>query len=174
MDASLCPNMFNFTVKLIKVFLHFCITICAMSLSRPLKIILGVIAFIFVAIQFIPVNRNNPPVKQEINWDSPQTKALAERACGDCHSNNTKWPAYSYVAPVSLFIQHEINEGRQKINFSEWGARRISRDLGNEIEENVKNGSMPTPQYLLLHPEARLTDAEKAQLIEGLKKSIER
>ena len=140
-----------------------------MKIGLILKIaggIVGVAVLGFVLIQFIPVDRSNPPVVQEPNWDSPQTKALMERACFDCHSNQTKWPAYSYVAPVSLLVAHHVEEGRHEFNLSDWG-RNPSE--GEEMIEQIQKGEMPMSSYLLLHPEARLTDAEKDLLVAGIK-----
>src|SRR6478735_10619944 len=75
-----------------------------------------------VAIQFVPYGHahTNPPVRLEPAWDSPQTRELAARACFDCHSNLTKWPWYSNVAPVSWLIQRDVDGGRAALNFSEW------------------------------------------------------
>lgn len=128
-----------------------------------LIVILAVVGF--VAIQFFPVDRTNPPVTREIAWDSPETRALAERACFDCHSNETKWPFYAYIAPMSLVVANDVTEGRDRLNFSEWD--RPNEDFG-EISEVVTRGEMPLAQYLLLHPEARLTEVEKQQLLDGL------
>ncbi len=125
---------------------------------------------LLVLIQFIPVNRTNPPVTQEIAWDSPATRGLAERACFDCHSNETKWPAYANFAPPSLLLSDHVSEGRESMNFSEWNNYHVEYD---EIEEHVTRGSMPPWDYLLMHPEARLTDAEKQQLLDGLARTIE-
>jgi hypothetical protein len=128
-----------------------------------LIVILAVVGF--VAIQFFPVDRTNPPVTREIAWDTPETRALAERACFDCHSNETKWPFYAYIAPMSLVVANDVTEGRDRLNFSEWD--RPNEDFG-EISEVVTRGEMPLAQYLLLHPEARLTEVEKQQLLDGL------
>ena len=128
-----------------------------------LIVILAVVGF--VAIQFFPVDRTNPPVTREIAWDSPETRALAERACFDCHSNETKWPFYAYIAPMSLVVANDVTEGRDRLNFSEWD--RPNEDFG-EISKVVTGGEMPLAQYLLLHPEARLTEVEKQQLLDGL------
>lgn len=146
-------------------------------------VIIGVIALI--GIQFVPVQRTNPPVVSEPKWDSPETRALAERACFDCHSNQTKWPWYSYVAPTSWLVTDHVQEGRAKLNFSEWGmARGGEGEEGeegeeggeqgegaepDEIAEEVEKGEMPIPSYLLIHPEARLTPAETQAFIAGLK-----
>jgi uncharacterized membrane protein YgcG len=161
-------------------------------LKPILKIVAG-LAFLgvigFIVIQFVPVNETNPPVVSEPKWDSPQTKALVERACYDCHSNETKWTWYSKVAPVSWYVTHDVNEGRAALNFSEWGVNKGEggegregggseegegregggREGADEIPEVISKGKMPPGQYLLMHPEARLTDTEINALITGLK-----
>ena len=119
----------------------------------------------FIAIQLVPVSRTNPPVVSEPNWDSSQTKALAQRACFDCHSNETKWPAYAYVAPVSWLVAHDVNEGRAKLNFSDWAN---NPEEGEEMLEAIQKGEMPMPIYLPLHPEANLTATEQQQLLAGI------
>ena len=83
----------------------------------------------------------NPPVLGEPVWDSPETAVLVERACADCHSNKIVWPWYTYAPPVSLLIAHDVQEGRQKPNFSEWlpGRKQKSRKIG----EVVREGEMP-------------------------------
>ncbi len=129
---------------------------------------IAVIGFIgFLVIQFLPIRlRTNPPVVQEPAWDNPETRALMERACYDCHSNETKWPAYAYVAPVSWLIVGEVNHGRHELNFSRWGTGE------NEIDEAVElifENEMPPRQYLLLHPEAQLNEAEVEQLVAGIR-----
>jgi hypothetical protein len=137
-------------------------------------VFLGLIGFI--AIQFVPVDRSNPPVVGEPRWNSPQTRALAERACYDCHSNETKWPWYTNIAPVSWLAAHDVEEGRAALNFSEWGVSRGEESEGaapDEIVEEVEEGKMPLPKYLLLHPEARLTAMELQALINGLKATFD-
>ncbi len=123
----------------------------------------------FVVLQLVPYGRNhsNPPVQSEPNWDSPETRALAERACFDCHSNETKWPWYSNVAPISWLVQHDVEEGRQELNFSEWGTNGEGEE-GDEMAEAIWEGEMPMKVFLITHPEARLTDAELDQLAQGL------
>ena len=124
---------------------------------------------LFLVIQLVPYGRNhtNPPVVSEPNWDSAQTRALAERACFDCHSNETTWPWYSNVAPVSWLTQIDTDEGRSTLNFSEWGTHPRS-ERGGELGESIAEGQMPPAIYLVTHPEARLTQAEKSALIQGL------
>lgn len=128
---------------------------------------------LFVALQLVPVSRTNPPVVTPMQWNSEETKALAERACMDCHSNQTVWPWYSYVSPASIVVAHHVEDGRGKLNFDELNAMRKSVDrMAEEIEEVVMEGEMPMSQYLPLHPTARLTDSEKRTLIDGLRLSM--
>ena len=117
-------------------------------------------------IQLVPYGRDhtNPPVMAEPAWDSPATRQLAVRACYDCHSNETAWPWYTNVAPISWLVQRDVDEGREELNYSEWG---IGQE-GDESAETVQDGSMPPWFYLPLHPAARLSAAEKQALVQGL------
>jgi mono/diheme cytochrome c family protein len=119
-----------------------------------------------LATQLVPYGRDheNPPVVAEPSWDSAQTRELAVRACFDCHSNETVWPWYSNVAPLSWLVQRDVEEGREEINLSEWNRPQE----GEESAETVGDRSMPPRSYLLTHPDARLTDAELAALADGL------
>jgi mono/diheme cytochrome c family protein len=137
------------------------------SILKLLSIAAGAALVLLLVIQLVPYGKThqNPPVVQEPNWDTPQTRALAKRACYDCHSNETVWPWYSSVAPVSWLVQHDTEEGREKLNFSEWGIREQEAE---EAAETVEEGKMPIPIYLVTHPEARLTSEEKSLLIQGL------
>ncbi|MDI3339830.1 MAG: heme-binding domain-containing protein [Sphaerobacter sp.] len=130
---------------------------------------LGTLAVLLVAIQFVPYGRDhrNPPVTQEPAWDSAQTRELARRACFDCHSNETRWPWYTNVAPVSWLVQRDVEEGRAKLNFSAWD-RPEAREEAGESAKTVREGEMPPWYYLPLHPEARLSPEEQAALIRGL------
>jgi mono/diheme cytochrome c family protein len=122
-----------------------------------------------IGIQLVPYGRNhtNPPVVSEPNWDSPETRELAVRACFACHSNESVWPWYSNVAPVSWLVQRDVNEGRETLNFSEWGSGGEGEE-GGEMAETIREGEMPPAVFLITHPEARLTDAELQQLTQGL------
>jgi mono/diheme cytochrome c family protein len=118
----------------------------------------------FGVIQLVPYGRahENPPVAAEPQWDSIQTHELFNRACADCHSNRTTWPWYSNIAPLSWLIQHDVNEGRSEFNASELNSR------GDHAARIVQEGEMPPIQYLPLHPDARLSASERAQLAQGL------
>jgi hypothetical protein len=92
---------------------------------------------------------------------------VLERSCYDCHSNETQWPWYSQVAPVSWLVHHDVVEGREHLNFSEWN--QLSPDKRDhkleEIEELVSEGDMPLAYYLPLHPAARLSEADKQAVV---------
>jgi hypothetical protein len=145
-------------------------------MSEPKKrrflkpLILGALALAAVA-QVVPYGRShtNPPVTGEPPWDSPATRELAKRACFDCHSNETAWPWYSHVAPISWLVQRDVDEGRRKLNFSQWDKPQKEAD---EAAKAVREGEMPLWIYLPTHPEARLTDAEKQALINGLEATV--
>ena len=146
----------------------------AMEKTMKKKIIIWFvigIVLLGLLIQLIPLpgRGNNPPVVAKPKWDSPQTAALVKRACYDCHSNETVWPWYSYVAPVSWLVYHDTMEGRSRLNFSEWN--RPQRGAGEMIEA-IQSGRMPPAVYLPMHPSAQLTSAEKQQLINGLTNSL--
>ncbi len=130
------------------------------------------IVILFAAVQLAPYGRNhtNPPVQTEPQWDSPQTRELAVRACFDCHSNQTVWPWYSNIAPLSWLIQEDVDQGRRALNFSQWnsGEREGTRDMARTIQR----GEMPPAYYVLLHPSAKLSPQETQALITGLNSSL--
>jgi mono/diheme cytochrome c family protein len=125
----------------------------------------------FVAIQFVPYGRDhaNPPVAAEPTWDSPQTRELARQACFDCHSNETEWPAYSAVAPVSWLVQRDVVHGRAALNFSEW---QKPQEEAGEAAEEVLEGEMPLRIYQLMHAHARLSAADRERLARGLERTL--
>lgn len=137
-----------------------------MSLRRLVlgAFLVGVLGFL--AIQLVPYGRDhtNPPVTAEPKWDSPATRAYAVTACFDCHSNQTVWPWYSNVAPMSWLIQHDVDEGRAALNWSTWGLHQGE----GEAAEAVQEGNMPPFVYLILHPGANLAQADKDAFIRGL------
>jgi hypothetical protein len=124
-----------------------------------------------VLIQFIPYGRKhtNPPATKEPTWNSSPTRTLIRRACFDCHSNETIWPWYSYVAPVSWLVQNDVDGGRQHLNFSEWD--RTQRHAA-DVAAQVKQADMPPWFYLPMHSSAKLTPAEKEALIDGAEKTL--
>ena len=132
-----------------------------------IRVAIGIV-ILAILIQLIPYghSHSNPPVNVEPHWDRPETRALAQRACFDCHSNQTVWPWYSNFAPVSWLIYHDVTEGREHINFSDWN--RSAHQHVDEFQEVFDENSMPPASYLLLHPTARLSPAERQKLIDGL------
>jgi hypothetical protein len=124
-----------------------------------------------VLIQLVPFGHShtNPPVTKEPDWNSPDTRALVHRACFDCHSNETIWPWYAHVAPMSWLLQRDVNEGRSHLNFTEWDHRQKH---AKDVAAEVKQGDMPPWFYLPMHPLARLTEAEKQALIDGAEKTL--
>ena len=136
---------------------------------------LAVIA-VALAIQAVPYGRNhaNPPLVREPAWDSPATRDLAKRACFDCHSNETGWPWYANIAPISWLVAHDVFEGRSELNFSDWrdGAREGER--AQQIRKEIDSGAMPPIQYRQAHPEARLDPDARRRLSEGLSATASR
>lgn len=118
-------------------------------------------AVLLAGIQLVPVDRDQPPVTAEIKAP-PEVRAILKTACYDCHSNETVWPWYSYIAPLSWRIADHVDHGRGNLNFSEWGLLPADEreKLRNEIWEEVERGDMPLSDYLRMHPEARLSQEE--------------
>ncbi|MFQ5544235.1 MAG: heme-binding domain-containing protein, partial [Nitrospiria bacterium] len=116
----------------------------------------------FILIQIIPVSRNNPLIEQDVTAPK-EVKNILRRSCYDCHSNETKWPWYSYIAPVSWLIAYDIYEARDELNFSTWQKYRSKekRKIRKDIWDEVEDGDMPLVSYLLMHPNARLSREEK-------------
>lgn len=139
------------------------------SLRRVGKWVAVGVPIFLLLIQLIPYGRDhtNPPVLAEPQWDSPQTRTLAMQSCFACHSNETAWPWYSNVAPVSWLVQNHVDDGRRALNFSAWNAAQPPR-RAREAAEAVQDGSMPPWDFLLLHPGARLSATEKQELVAGL------
>ena len=138
-----------------------------MRRSRSLLLGLGVPVLFFLAIQLVPYGRNHarPPAGRRVVWDSPRTEELARRSCFDCHSNETRWPWYVKVAPVSWFVATDVKRARKAVNFSEWSVqagRTANTAMGTLAAAcaGVTAGHMPPALYRLMHPEARLSEEE--------------
>ena len=134
---------------------------------RVIRWLLASVVVVLIAIQFVPYGRNhtNPPVTAEPRWDNPRTRALAVRACFDCHSNETVWRWYSHVAPMSWLVQRDVEVGRRELNYSEWD--RGQREA-HESGKSVRKGEMPPWFYAIPGTSASLTAEERAALIAGL------
>lgn len=126
------------------------------------------IGALLVGAQFVRVDRSAPPVRGDLAAPPEVTRVL-RAACYDCHSNETAWPWYSSIAPVSWLIDRDVTAGRRRLNFSEWveyasDPETAARKL-EEISDAMTRGDMAPWYYRLLHPDARLTPAQRALLI---------
>lgn len=135
------------------------------KLGRLVKWAAITLCVVFVAIQFMPVTRTNPPAQGDFRG-SPELVSVLRRACYDCHSNETVWPLYSRVAPVSWVIAHDVKEGRAVLNFSTWNQLSPEKqaEAMKESWEEIAEGKMPTWYYVALHPEARLSPNDQSVL----------
>jgi hypothetical protein len=126
----------------------------------------------FIGIQYIEVDRTNPPVKADL--DAPiEIKNIFRTSCYDCHSNQTKWPWYSKVAPISWMIIDDVNEGRKHLNFSDWGTLFSGKreELKKKMWEELTADEMPPGKYIYLHPSASLEITQKNILKRWLQNS---
>ncbi len=101
----------------------------------------------------------------EVHWDSPRTRELFQRTCADCHSNQVRWPWYAWIAPASWLVQHDVDDGREYLDVSEWDREQPYAWRAHEV---LETGEMPPWFYLPLHPGAWLDDAEREELLAGL------
>lgn len=131
-------------------------------MGRILKVFFVMILIALIGIQFIDVERTNPVVTADLK--APVAiKELFIKSCYDCHSNQTEWPWYSYVAPVSWLVANDVAEGRKHLNFSDWEKLpgRKKEELKKEIWEEVRDDKMPMTIYTYTHPEAKLDFTQK-------------
>ncbi len=133
-------------------------------------VVLAILGLVVLA-QLVPYGRGhaNPAVLSGPPWDSQTTQDLARRACFDCHSNETRWPWYSHVAPVSWLVQRDVDEGREALNFSDLA--RAGKEA-KEAADTVRKGEMPPWSYVALHPRARLDAEETEALARGLASTL--
>ncbi|MCB9891755.1 MAG: heme-binding domain-containing protein [Planctomycetes bacterium] len=130
-----------------------------MAVSKSFRRFGLVLLLVVIGIQFVPTDRSNPPVTRDVDANA-EVEAILRRACYDCHSNQVRWPWYSYVAPVSWWVAHDVEEGRSHLNFSTWDRYdedRLQR-LKNEIMDEVREGHMPPRNYVWMHGEADLSE----------------
>lgn len=132
-----------------------------------LWVVVGLVA-LFGLIQLVPYGRNhtNPVAKNPFKWVDAEAEAIAKRSCYDCHSYETKWWWATNIAPFSWLVQHDVDSGRQRLNFSNWAG-----NPADEIRHAVNDG-MPPIQYKLIHWSAGLSAAQKQTLINGYKASV--
>ena len=132
-------------------------------MSKRVKRAAGVIVVVLAAAQFVRADRSNPPtderrtIRAHAGTDSRLADVL-DRACGDCHSNNTVWPRYARVAPLSWLMAYAVREGRSALNFSEWATYTPEQQsilLGLSCQD-ASEGKMPGP-YSLIRPDTKLS-----------------
>ena len=151
------------------------------------RLIVGFIGLIAL-IQFVPVQHSNPPAADPVVFADPNAETIAKRACYDCHSNQTTWPWYSYVAPLSWYSINHVEEGRAQLNFSdvaatltnareggeggEGGEQTTVAELAENSAETINNGEMPPSYYTLIHKDALLSATDKEALIAGINQAL--
>jgi hypothetical protein len=135
-------------------------------LYRPVMAGATALVIAGLALQAAPAAHAMPARATEPPWSSPEYRATFMRSCGDCHSNETRWPWYSQLPIVSGFIRNHVEEGREKLNVSEWGTA-MQGDHAEHVAEVAQNGEMPPASYLLLHPDARLDAAAVQAFVQG-------
>ncbi len=130
----------------------------------------------FILIQFISIDKASPefdPSTDFMNMENPpeELAQMLRATCYDCHSNETVWPWYSNIAPVSWAIEKHVLEGRDNLNFSYWGEfdDEDKAYVIEEIIEEMEDGSMPIPGYDFTHPKAKLSDEQKEKLFVWLR-----
>jgi len=142
-------------------------------LKKVLKWLIVVLIVAFIGSQFIRPARTNPPVDESKTMFATgkvpaDVRGILERSCADCHSHATVWPWYSNVAPVSWLVAEDVVDARKEMNFSVWGdytPKRAEHKL-EELCEQVEQREMPLKKYTFLHPNAKLTDADRRRLCE--------
>jgi hypothetical protein len=134
-------------------------------MRRIAKWAIAVLIIVLVAIQLVPVDRSNPPVETEVPA-TVEVRSVLRRACYDCHSNETVWPWYSRIAPISWLIARDVYKGREELNLSTWNRYTTKQQLKKlkESWDEVAEGEMPPWMYLPPHPDARLSADDRAVL----------
>lgn len=148
------------------------------GMKKKLKWIFVALVVVFGLLQFTNPARKNPPVVNDLlatNPAPPPVVALLRAACYDCHSSETKWPWYSRIAPASWLVAADVNEGREHFNFSDWppAAERAAKKF-DRINEVLDYREMPPKKYTLLHPDARLSEAQRRELLDWSAAEAER
>jgi hypothetical protein len=146
---------------------------------KKVKIAGLVLAGVFIILQFFQPEKNNSGLG-EFNILAKEAipenvSTMLQHSCFDCHSNQTRYPWYDRIAPVSWMVANHIREGKKQLNFSEWGSKDLTEKLGflGEIQEEVKSGAMPMPAYTLIHRDAKLSREQKEELVRWTDKFTE-
>lgn len=144
-------------------------------MTRKLPPLLAIVALVLLAAQALPLQRPALPVSGELQTP-PRVQAILRTACDDCHSSHTRWPWYASVAPVSWLLHDDVFQGRRRLDFSNWES--TAADPGTAIQKlrNVqrvlRDHSMPPWPYRLVHPDARLSRAQREILLEWTRHAI--
>jgi hypothetical protein len=146
-------------------------------MARILKLLGLALILILIVLQFFRPGRNNAPVDPELDMlslVSPPTESaeLIRKACYDCHSNQTEYPWYSRISPVSWYLDRHIREGKEGLNFSLYGELDKADKIGlfADFCDVLDSGTMPLQSYMLLHKAARLSQEERTMLCEWSEK----
>jgi len=143
------------------------------DMKRILKWGIVTLGVIFTALQLAQPSRTNPPVKIDFlkaTAAPPDVAAMFRAACYDCHSDETRWPWYSYIAPVSWQVADDVNHGRRHVNLSEWPTDKpdLARKKIEDMSDEIDDGDMPMKKYTLIHKDARLTPEQRDRLTQWL------
>jgi len=143
-----------------------------MNIKKIVLILLAAAVGLFVLIQLVPFGhtRTNPAVVSEPNWSSQQARAVVKQRCFQCHSNETNWTWYANIAPGSWLIAMDVIEGRNAFNFSDW---QNNPGRLKEMVRHIQSGEMPPIQYWVFHPQERMNDQQKQEVISALQSSIQ-
>jgi len=141
------------------------------------KVVIVALA-VFAGLQVIPVDRSNPPVEASRTIFASEAlpakvEIVLRRSCQDCHSSQTRWPWYGYIAPTSWIVAHDVHAARRQMNLSEWaGYSQKKREAKlNGICEQVINGDMPEGKYAVIHRSARVTEDERTAICRWVENS---
>lgn len=122
---------------------------------------------IFLSFQFIQIDKGNPSVNKKIDYNqitqtTPEIQKILKKACYDCHSNEVNYPWYSSIAPISWFIKEHVNQGKEYVNFSEYGKynRYQKEHINSSLYRVIENKTMPLNSYLWMHKEANLSEED--------------
>ncbi len=142
------------------------------------KQILFVFLIVFIVIQFLQPARNQSGQVSQTEFSNTYSipnnvHTLFKNACFDCHSNNSSYPWYFNIQPVGWILARDIKNGKAKLNFSEIGSLSSRRQISKlqEVENRIKDGTMPLPAYQVMHPSARLTEEERRLLVDWIQKT---
>jgi uncharacterized membrane protein YgaE (UPF0421/DUF939 family) len=142
-------------------------------MKKTLLIVIGVLICFILILQLFSPKFENPPVKAKLEA-SPEVQKILQDSCYDCHSNETKYPWYASIAPVSFLVAHDIKEGRRKLNFSEWNysQKKGNKKIADIREEVLEDSEMPPWFYVMMHSKAKMTD-QKKEIIRKWSSSME-